>query len=86
MKSKLLLEGVSNKNNRYNELMKQKIDLEDKLEDREKQFKQFEAKYMELQKQYADLQSKYAQSLKDAELTGEKALVELVYETYDHLT
>lgn len=58
--------------------MKQKIDLEDKLEDKEKQFKQLEAKYMELQKQYAELQSRYTQSLKDAELSGEKALAEIV--------
>ncbi len=54
------------------------MDLEDKLEDRNKQYGQLEGKYKELQKQYNELQKKLEQSLKDAELNGDKAISELV--------
>ena len=63
---------------RYNELVKEKIDLEDQLAESEKRYKELEEKLMELQKKYSDLQSKYTKNMRDSEVNREKAMDDLV--------
>ena len=52
--------------NRYNDLLKQKMDLEDQLDEKNKQIKEWEKKYNDLERQFKEYQNKSQDELKKA--------------------
>jgi len=61
---------VKEQNEKYNILLKQKMDLEDKLEDKNK-------KYGDLEKKFAEMEARYKEEIKNLKSTHQKSISDL---------